>query len=183
VPILSMFARLAGASGIHTGTAGVGKMAWNVSEDITAANQDIYMKAKWHFFDQSWATVSDVDIDIKDMLEDSLAHHRVLVDDSWRWIKTCTPIISGGLNPTKLKPFIDAMWHTNFITTMWAGVHAHPGWTKKGAMALVQSCEAFKAWVSIYEYAKDHVELADAIDFFENKPHDVRICESEEKTV
>jgi ribulose-bisphosphate carboxylase large chain len=32
-----------------------------------------------------------------------------LIDDSWRGIKKCTPIISGGLNPTKLKPFIDAM--------------------------------------------------------------------------
>jgi len=184
VPILSMFARLAGASGIHTGTAGVGKMAGDVSEDITAANQDIYMKAKGHFFEQSWAKISETDKDIAKIIDDSLAHHRVLVDDSWRGIKKCTPIISGGLNPTKLKPFIDAMWHTDFITTMGAGVHAHPGWTKKGATALVQACEAFQKGIDIHEYAKDHKELADAIDFFENaKPKRVRIAESEEKTV
>lgn len=184
VPILSMFARLAGTSGIHTGTAGVGKMAGNPSEDVTAADQDTYMKAQWHFFEQSWAKISEKDEDIQKVIEDSVHHQRVLVDDSWRGIKRCTPIVSGGLNPTKLKPFIDAMWHVDFITTMGAGVHAHPKGTKKGATALVQACEAFQKWVDIHEYAKDHVELAEAIDFFENnKPKRVRIAESEEKTV
>jgi len=184
VPILSMFARLAGASGIHTGTAGVGKMAGNISEDITAANQDIYMKAQGHFFEQSWAKIIEIDVDIQKMFEESISHHRVLIDDSWRGIKKCTPIVSGWLNPTKLKPFIDAMWHTDFITTMWAGVHAHPNGTKAGATALVQACDAFKAWISIYDYAKDHEELAKAIEFFEkDKPKRVRIAESEEKTV
>jgi len=184
VPILSMFARLAWTSWIHTGTAWVWKMAGNVSEDITAANQDIYMQAQWHFFEQNWTKINDTDEDIQNIIDDSLWHHKVLIDDSWRGIKKCTPIISGGLNPTKLKPFIDAMWHTDFITTMWAGVHAHPRWTKAGATALVQACDAYQKWIDIHEYAKDHVELAEAIEFFENaKPKRVRIAESEEKTV
>jgi len=169
VPILSMFGRLAGASGIHTGTAGVGKMAGNVSEDITAANQDEYMKAKGHFFEQSWAKISEKDKDIQIMIEDSLHHHRVLIDDSWRWIKKCTPIVSWGLNPTKLKPFIDAMGHVDFITTMGAGVHAHPWGTQAWARALVQACEAYQKGVDIHEYAKDHEELAQAITFYEKK--------------
>jgi len=38
VLVLSKFARLAGTSGIHTGTAGVGKMAGTPDEDITAAH-------------------------------------------------------------------------------------------------------------------------------------------------
>jgi ribulose-bisphosphate carboxylase large chain len=76
------------------------------------------------------------------------------------------------------------MWHTDFITTMGAGVHAHPKWTKAGATALVQSCEAFQKWIDIHEYAKDHIELAEAIEFFEkDKPNRIRIAESEEKTV
>ncbi|HKL44314.1 MAG TPA: ribulose-bisphosphate carboxylase [Candidatus Absconditabacterales bacterium] len=184
VPILSMFARLAGTSGIHTGTAGVGKMAGNVSEDITAANQDIYMQAQGHFFEQNWTKINDTDEDIQNIIDDSLGHHKVLIDDSWRGIKKCTPIISGGLNPTKLKPFIDAMGHTDFITTMGAGVHAHPRGTKAGATALVQACDAYQKGIDIHEYAKDHVELAEAIEFFENaKPKRVRIAESEEKTV
>jgi len=70
-------------------------MAGNVSEDITAADQDTYMKAKGHFFEQSWAKISETDKDIAKIIEDSLAHQRVLIDDSWRGVKKCTPIISG----------------------------------------------------------------------------------------
>jgi len=61
------------------------------------------------------------------------------------------------------------MWNVEFITTMWAGCHAHPWGTKKWATALVQSCEAYKQWIDIHEYAKDHIELAQAIEFFEKK--------------
>ena len=134
VLVLSKFARLAGASGIHTGTAGVGKMAWTPGEDV---------------------------IDKKNM--------EILIDDSWRGIKKCCPIVSGGLNPVLLKPFMDLMWNPDFITTMGAGTHAHPDGTKSGATAMVQACEAYKKWIDIHEYAKDHKELARAIEFFEKK--------------
>ena len=70
---------------------------------------------------------------------------------------------------TKLKPFIDAIEGVDFITTMGAGCHAHPGGTRKGAMALVQACEAYKKEISIEEYAKEHQELKDAIEFFTSK--------------
>ena len=90
-------------------------------------------------------------------------------NDSWRTMKKCCPIISGGLNPTLLKPFIDVMGNTDFITTMGAGYHAHPGGTQKGATALVQACEAYKKGIDIHEYAKDHEELAQAIEFFEKR--------------
>jgi len=36
-------------------------------------------------------------------------------------------------------------------------------------MALVQACEAYKEKIEIEEYAKDHRELAEAIDFFSKK--------------
>jgi ribulose-bisphosphate carboxylase large chain len=103
------------------------------------------------------------------MVQEDSAHHVILEDDSWRGMKKCCPIISGGLNPTLLKPFIDVMGSTDFITTMGAGCHAHPGGTRKGAMALVQSCEAFLKNTDIHEYSKDHAELAEAITFFEKK--------------
>jgi ribulose-bisphosphate carboxylase large chain len=96
-------------------------------------------------------------------------HHAVLQDDNRRSIKKCCPIISWGLNPTLLKPFIDVMGNVDFITTMGAWCHAHPGGTQKGATALVQSCEAYKKGIDIHEYAKDHEELAQAIEFFEKK--------------
>lgn len=61
---------------------------------------------------------------------------------------------------------------------MGAGCHAHPKGTQVGATALVQSCEAFKAGVSIEEYAKDHRELAEAIEFF-GKKKPVEVAEAE----
>jgi len=137
VLVLSKFARLAGASGIHTGTAGVGKMAGSPEEDVTAAHGILNKNAKGFFFKQSWGSM-----------------------------KKCCPIISGGLNPTLLKPFIDVMGNMDFITTMGAGCHAHPGGTRAGATALVQACEAHTKGLPIEQYAKTHKELAQAIKFF-----------------
>ena len=169
VLVLSKFARLAGASGIHTGTAGVGKMAGTPEEDVTAAHNIFWLDEPGHFFEQSRGKIPENDADwIKKVQED---HHQHVTkeDDSWRNMKKCCPIISWGLNPTLLKPFIDVMENIDFITTMGAGCHAHPGGTQKGATALVQSCEAFIKGIDIHEYAKDHEELGQAIEFFEKK--------------
>lgn len=169
VLILSKFARLAGASGIHTWTAGVGKMAWTPDEDVTSAHNILQLVAPGHFFEQSRGDIPEKDTDFVKNVQQDILHHAVLQDDSWRYIKKCCPIISGWLNPTLLKPFIDVMGNVDFITTMGAGVHAHPGGTQKGATALVQACEAYKEWIDIHEYAKTHEELAQAIAFFEKK--------------
>ncbi len=166
VLVLSKFARLAGASGIHTGTAGVGKMAGTPEEDVTAATGILRMRAKGHHFTQAWATVSESDVDFEKLASDDYAGKPVLLDDGWRGMKKCCPIISGGLNPTLLKPFIDVMGHTDFITTMGAGCHAHPRGTKAGAAALVQACEAYEKKIGIEEYARTRKELAEAIEFF-----------------
>jgi ribulose-bisphosphate carboxylase large chain len=174
VLVLSKFARLAGVSGIHTGTAGVGKMAGSPEEDVTAANNILRFKDKGFFFNQSWATIPENDTDIVKLVQEDLAHHVILEDDSWRGMKKCCPIISGGLNPTLLKPFIDVMGSVDFITTMGAGCHAHPAGTRVGAMALVQSCEAYLKNIDIHEYAKEHKELALAIEFFEKKPKEIK---------
>jgi len=169
VLVLSKFARLAGASGIHTGTAGVGKMAGSPGEDIIAAHNIQHFKDKGHFFNQAWSTIPENDKDALHIVHEDLAHHVVLEDDSWRGMKKCCPIISGGLNPTLLKPFIDVMGNLDFITTMGAGCHAHPKGTKDGAIALVQACKAYKKKIDIHKYAKKHKELKEAIEFFEKK--------------
>jgi len=170
VLVLSKFARLAGASGIHTGTAGIGKMAGSADEDITAAHGILNLQSEGHFFTQNWGKIPEQDQNLIDMVNQDIAHNVILEDDSWRGVKKCCPIISGGLNPTKLKPFIDVMGNVDFITTMGAGCHAHPDGTKAGATALVQSCEAYLKGMDIHDYAKDHTELAKAIEFFEKKP-------------
>ena len=171
VLVLSKFARLAGASGIHTGTAGVGKMAGSPEEDVTAAKGILQFSSKGHFFEQEWAKIPEKDEDAIKLAHADAAHHVILKDDDWRGMKKCCPIISGGLNPTLLKPFIDVMGGIDFITTMGAGCHAHPGGTKAGARALVQSCEAYQKHIPIEKYAKTHKELAEAIAFFGKKKH------------
>jgi ribulose-bisphosphate carboxylase large chain len=172
VLVLSKFARLSGASGIHTGTAGVGKMKGSPEEDVTSARNILHLLSKGHFFEQSWGTIQESNEDFIKMVHEDEMHHLILQDDHWRGMKKCCPIISGGLNPTLLKPFIDVMKDVDFITTMGAGCHAHPKGTKAGATALVQACEAFKQNIDIHEYAKDHEELREAIEFFEKNKHE-----------
>jgi ribulose-bisphosphate carboxylase large chain len=169
VLVLSKFARLAGASGIHTGTAGVGKMAGSPGEDIVAADEILHLLKKGHTFEQSWAKIPMNDEDFIQIETLDAKNIEILQDDTWRGIKKCCPIISGGLNPTLLKPFIDLMGNVDFITTMGAGTHAHPKGTKAGATALVQACDAIQKGVDIHEYAPTHVELAEAIAFFEGE--------------
>ena len=139
VPVLTMFGRLSGASGIHTGTAGIGKMAGG-PEDVIAVHCALDKVSKGLFFTQDWGK-----------------------------FPPCCPIASGGLNPTKLAAVMKAFGTTDFITTMGAGCHAHPGGTRKGATALVQACEAYQKGKTIQEYAKTHVELAQAIEKFGKK--------------
>lgn len=136
VPVLTAFARLAGASGMHTGTAGIGKMKGD-KEDVMAVGVALKKVSKGMFFTQDWGHV-----------------------------KPCAAIASGGLNPTKLARVIDAFGTTDFITTMGAGCHSHPGGTRKGATALVQACEAWQKGKSLKEYAKTHIELAQAVEKF-----------------
>lgn len=181
VLVLSKFARLAGASGIHTGTAGIGKMAGSPKEDVTAAKNILSLVAKGHFFNQSWERIPANDEDALALVHEDHAHHITLQNDGWRGMKKTCPIISGGLNPTLLKPFIEVMDGIDFITTMGAGVHAHPRGTRAGAMALVQACEAYQKKISIEEYSKSHKELAEAIKFFSKNNKSESQAESAEK--
>jgi len=168
VLVLSKFARLAGASGVHTGTAGVGKMAGSPEEDITAAHNILEIISKGHFFSQNWGRFIKKDLASLRCVHGDYCHH-LNHGEEWENVKKCCPIISGGLNPTLLKKFIEVMGNMDFITTMGAGVHAHPQGTYSGAKALIQACEAYKKKIDIHKYAKTHKELEEAIEFFERK--------------
>jgi ribulose-bisphosphate carboxylase large chain len=183
VLVLSKFARLAGASGVHTGTAGIGKMAGSPLEDVTAAKNILSLAARGHFFNQTWSNVPTKDSDVMKLVHEDHAHHLILQEDSWRAMKKCCPIISGGLNPTLLKPFIDVMGSMDFITTMGAGVHAHPSGTHAGAKALIQACEAYTHGIDIHKFAQlpSNKELAEAIAFFEKNKTAIQKVENTEK--
>jgi len=168
VLVLSKFARLVGASGIHTGTAGIGKMAGSPEEDVTAAKNILQLISQGHFFSQDWGRFIKNDLASLRCVHGDYCHH-LNHGKEWRNVKKCCPIISGGLNPTLLKPFIDTMGNMDFITTMGAGVHAHPRGTQAGARALIQACEAYQKKIPIEKYAKTHEELKEAIEFFDQK--------------
>ncbi len=189
VPVLTKFARLAGVSGIHTGTAGVGKMAGCDLDDITAAKLALLYEYDGFFFQQDWLKFNKQDSDAaqfideknpqdwqKDKeLEQMNKYYKNLVANrtqrhfaqNWRKVKRTCPIISGGLNPVLLKPFIDKIQDIDFITTMGGGVHSHPRGTKAGATAVVQACHAWQKKIDIYDYAKTHKELDEAISFYD----------------
>ncbi len=110
VLVLTKFGRLSGCSGIHTGTAGIGKMKGNVKEDIIAANAAYKKISQGFHFEQNWGNMLP-----------------------------CCPIASGGLIPEKLPLLIKTFGTPDFITTMGAGCHAHPEGTRKGAEKLMES--------------------------------------------
>lgn len=187
VPVLTKLARLAGASGIHTGTAGIGKMAGDVKDDITAAKLALMYEYDGYFFEQDWFKFPKRDMDSARLITGenqdwtkseeleqinkyyegkSEKKNTKFFGQNWRKVKTTCPIISGGLNPVLLRPFLDAIKDVDFITTMGGGVHSHPLGTKAGAMAVVQACEAWQKNMDINEYAKDHKELKYAVEFY-----------------
>lgn len=203
VPVLTKFSRLAGASGIHTGTAGVGKMAGTDIDDITAAKLALLYEYDGFFFEQDWLKFDKTDSDasnfIKDHnpqnwekdkeLEQMGKYYKDLVSkrkpnffaQNWRKIRSTCPIISGGLNPVLLKDFIDKIQDVDFITTMGGGVHSHPSGTKAGAAAVVQAAEAWQKKIDIYEYAKTHRELDEAIAFYNKHGTQAKRLKSKEK--
>jgi len=182
VPVMTMFARLAGASGIHTGTAGIGKMAGTADIDILAARSALKIYQEGPFFEQTWSKIPVQDKDLvaaidrekgqwnmpirKFVQERSQVVHIDTDDHDWRIVRKMAPIISGGLNPVLLPEFLEVMGTIDFITTMGGGIHSHPMGTQSGAKAVVQAYEAWKNNVTLEDYAKDHQELKVAIDFY-----------------
>jgi len=71
-------------------------------------------------------------------------------------------IASGGLNAGIVDAAI-ALHGKDTILQAGAGVHGHPGGTRKGAMSMRQAVDAVMNGVSAPEYAKKHPELAQAL--------------------
>ncbi|OHC75926.1 MAG: ribulose 1,5-bisphosphate carboxylase [Rhodospirillales bacterium RIFCSPLOWO2_12_FULL_58_28] len=128
--------RLLGASGIHTGTMGFGKMEGDPSDKKIA-----YMlerdAADGPFYRQEWGGM-----------------------------KATTPIISGGMNALRLPGFFTNLGHSNVIQTSGGGAFGHIDGAVAGALSLRQSHEAWKAGVNLIDYAGDHKELARAFTSF-----------------
>jgi ribulose-bisphosphate carboxylase large chain len=129
-------ARLLGASGIHTGTMGYGKMEGEANEKIVA-----YMLER-------------------DVAEGT--HYR----QEWLGMKATTPIISGGMNALRLPGFFNNLGHSNVIQTSGGGAFGHKDGAVAGAMSLRQAHDAWIKGIDLLDYAKDHPELKGAFASF-----------------
>jgi len=134
--VLSKLARLQGASGIHTGTMGYGKMEGQAVDRIVA-----YMIER-------------------DRVAGPYFHQ------DWNGMKATTPIISGGMNALRMPGFFTNLGHANVIQTAGGGVFGHKDGPVAGARSLRQAYQAWCQNVDLVEFAKDHAELAQAFASF-----------------
>jgi ribulose-bisphosphate carboxylase large chain len=134
--VLSKMARLQGASGIHTGTMGFGKMEGDPADRMIA-----YMIER-------------------DAAEGPFFHQE------WLGMKPTTPMISGGMNALRLPGFFDNLGHANVVQTSGGGAFGHLDGPVAGAASLRQSFDAWKAGVDLVAYAQQHPELARAFASF-----------------
>lgn len=84
-------------------------------------------------------------------------------------IKPTLPVPAGSQWAGSLGPLSEMMGHTNFAIVPGRAVFSHPGGPLSGARSLQQGWDAVAEGVSLEEYAKDHFELAQAIQQFTGK--------------
>ena len=134
--VLAKLSRLQGASGIHVGTMGYGKME-GANDDRACAyiiERDSYQGPAYH--------------------------------QDWRGMKATTPIISGGMNALRLPGFFQNLGHGNVINTAGGGSYGHVDGAAAGAISLRQAYECWKAGEDPLAFAKHHREFARAFESF-----------------
>jgi len=136
--VLAKMSRLQGASGIHVGTMGYGKMEGDASDKIIA-----YMIER-------------------DECQGPEYYQK------WYGMKPTTPIISGGMNALRLPGFFENLGHGNVINTSGGGSYGHIDSPAAGATSLKQAYQCWKEGADPIEFAKDHKEFARAFESFEH---------------
>lgn len=134
--VLAKMSRVQGASGIHVGTMGYGKMEGE-GDDRNIA----YM--------------------IERDSADGPVYHQ-----EWDGIKATTPIISGGMNALRLPGFFENLGHANVINTAGGGAYGHLDGAAAGARSLRQAHECWAAGADPIEWAKSHEEFKQAFFSF-----------------
>ena len=134
--VLAKLSRLMGASGIHVGTMGFGKMEGGADDRHIAY-----------------------------MIEQDSAQGPVYHQE-WFGMKPTTPIISGGMNALRLPGFFENLGHGNVINTSGGGSYGHIDSPAAGAKSLRQAYDCWMAKADPIEFAKDHNEFARAFESF-----------------
>ena len=136
--VLSKMARLQGASGIHTGTMGYGKMEGD-AEDRNIAHMITQDIADGPYYRQEWLGMDPT-----------------------------TPIISGGMNALRMPGFFANLGHSNLIMTAGGGAFGHVDGGAAGALSLRQAEQCWRAKADPIEFAREHREFARAFMSFPN---------------
>ncbi len=134
--VLAKMSRLQGASGIHVGTMGYGKMEGDKDDRVIAY-----------------------------MIERDECQGPVYFQ-KWYGMKPTTPIISGGMNALRLPGFFENLGHGNVINTAGGGSYGHIDSPAAGAISLRQAYECWKEGADPIEFAKEHKEFARAFESF-----------------
>ncbi|MBI5890543.1 MAG: ribulose-bisphosphate carboxylase [Nitrosomonadales bacterium] len=134
--VLAKMSRLQGASGIHVGTMGYGKMEGEGD-----------------------------DKNIAYMIERDECQGPVYFQ-KWYGVKATTPIISGGMNALRLPGFFQNLGHGNVINTAGGGSYGHIDSPAAGAKSLRQAYECWKAGADPIQWAKQNKEFARAFESF-----------------
>ncbi len=134
--VLAKMARLQGASGIHVGTMGYGKME---------GAQD----------DRAIAYIIERD-----------SYQGPAYFQEWYGMAPTVPIISGGMNALRLPGFFDNLGHANVINTAGGGSFGHIDGPAAGGRSLRQAHQAWEAGADPVEWAKEHREFARAFESF-----------------
>ena len=134
--VLAEIARMQGVDQLHIG--GLGKLAGDKKEV-----HDNYIKIA---------------------LDSNKAGEEVL-EQNWYGMNKVLSVCSGGVHPGIVHRLMDLL-STDIAVQVGGGVLGHPGGTKSGALALRQAINAYMEKVNIKEYAKTHIELAQALELW-----------------
>ena len=113
--VLAKMSRLQGASGMHVGTMGFGKMEGERDDRAVSyiCERDEYQGPVYF--------------------------------QNWYGMKPTVPIISGGMNALRLPGLFDNLGHANFINTAGGGAYGHIDGPSAGARSLRQAYECWQA--------------------------------------
>ncbi len=134
--VLAKMSRLQGASGIHVGTMGHGKMEGERDDKVIAY-----------------------------MIEREECQGPIYFQ-KWYGMKPTTPIVSGGMNALRLPGFFENLGHGNVINTAGGGAYGHLDSPAAGARSLRQAYECWKEGADPLVWAKEHQEFARAFASF-----------------
>ncbi len=137
--VLAKLYRIIGTDQLHIGTAGYGKLEgkkWEVIQYARILRENNYKPD-----------------------ENDVFH---LPQDFYH-IKSAMPVSSGGLHPGNIAGVINALG-SDIVIQVGGGVLGHPDGAYAGAKAVRQAMDAIKQGIPLDEYAKEHKELARAIE-------------------